>query len=116
MPASPGRTPKRLATRSRRCKNIIPAALSGGQIGREQIETAFLLGQGRLNQYLLAISVGSVFFGAATYLGNGPNFMVKSIAARQQVPAPGFVGFIFKYSLPCLAPMLLLIWLLFFRR
>jgi Na+/H+ antiporter NhaD/arsenite permease-like protein len=93
-----------------------PAALAAGQVGREEIETAFLLGQGRLSQYLLALSIGSVFFGAATYLGNGPNFMVKSIADRQQVPTPGFVGFIFKYSLPCLAPMLLLIWLLFFHR
>jgi Na+/H+ antiporter NhaD/arsenite permease-like protein len=92
-----------------------PAALAGGQLGREEIETAFLLGNGSLNQYILAISIGSVFFGAATYIGNGPNFMVKSIAERQKVPTPGFLGFIFKYSLPCLAPMLLLIWLIFFR-
>ena len=93
-----------------------PAALAGGQLGREEIETAFLLGNGSLNRYILAISIGSVFFGAATYIGNGPNFMVKSIAERQKVPMPGFPGFIFKYTLPCLAPMLLLIWLLFFRR
>ena len=63
----------------------------------------------------MAISIGAVFFGASTYIGNGPNFMVKAIAERQKVPTPGFLGFIFKYTLPCLAPMLVLIWLLFFR-
>ena len=41
--------------------------------------------------------------------------MVKSIADHQKVPTPGFLGFIFKYTLPCLVPMLLLIWVLFFR-
>ncbi|MCU0784194.1 MAG: sodium:proton antiporter [Verrucomicrobia bacterium] len=64
---------------------------------------------------LLAVSIGAVFFGANTYIGNGPNFMVKSIADHQQVHTPGFLGFIFKYSLPCMLPMLLLVWWLFFR-
>ena len=73
-----------------------PAALAGGRVGREEIETAVLLSQGRLNQCLLAISIGSVFFGAATYLGNGPNFMVKSIAAREQVPHAGICGLYFQ--------------------
>jgi Na+/H+ antiporter NhaD/arsenite permease-like protein len=92
------------------------AALASGNVGTEQIEVAFLLGQGNLNRYILAISIGAVFFGASTYIGNGPNFMVKAIAERQKVPTPGFLGFIFKYTLPCLAPMLVLIWLLFFHR
>ena len=64
---------------------------------------------------LAAISVGAVFFGAATYIGNGPNFMVKAIADAQKVHTPGFLGFILKYSLPFLLPMLLLVWALFFR-
>jgi Na+/H+ antiporter NhaD/arsenite permease-like protein len=63
----------------------------------------------------VAISVGAVFFGAATYIGNGPNFMVKAIADQQRVPTPAFLGYILKYSLPYLAPMLVVIWLLFFR-
>jgi Na+/H+ antiporter NhaD/arsenite permease-like protein len=92
------------------------AALSSGKVGTEQIEVAFLLGQGNLNRYILAISIGAVFFGASTYIGNGPNFMVKAIAERQKVPTPGFLGFVFKYTLPCLAPMLVLIWLIFFHR
>jgi len=64
---------------------------------------------------LLAISVGAVFFGAATYIGNGPNFMIKAVAGRQGVPAPTFVGYITGYTLPVLAPVLVVVWLLFFR-
>ena len=91
------------------------AALASGKVGAEQIEVAFLLGNGNLNQYILAISIGAVFFGASTYIGNGPNFMVKAIADHQRIRTPGFLGYVFKYTLPCLAPMLVLIWLLFFR-
>jgi Na+/H+ antiporter NhaD/arsenite permease-like protein len=81
----------------------------------DQVKVAFLLGNTSFNSLILAISVGAVFFGANTYIGNGPNFMVKAIAEHQQVPTPGFIGFVFKYTLPCMGPMLLLIWLLFFR-
>jgi Na+/H+ antiporter NhaD/arsenite permease-like protein len=91
------------------------AALASGQVGTDQIEVAFLLGNGNLNQYILAISIGAVFFGASTYIGNGPNFMVKAIADHQKIRTPNFLGYVFKYTLPCLAPMLVLIWLLFFR-
>ena len=84
-------------------------------MGTEEIEVAFLLGNHGFNRYILAISIGAVFFGANTYIGNGPNFMVKAIADHQKVHTPGFVVYFFKYALPCMGPMLLLIWLLFFR-
>jgi Na+/H+ antiporter NhaD/arsenite permease-like protein len=64
---------------------------------------------------LLAISVGAVFFGAATYIGNGPNFMVKAVADQQKIRMPAFPGFVLKFTLPFLLPMLLAIWLIFFR-
>lgn len=64
--------------------------------------------------YLEAISVGAVFFGALTYIGNGPNFMVKAIAEQQGVKMPGFFQYIAKYSTPILLPILLVVWLLFF--
>lgn len=64
---------------------------------------------------VLGISLGAVFFGAATYIGNGPNFMVKAVAEQRGVPAPGFFPFIVKFSLPFLLPVLLLVWCLFFR-
>jgi Na+/H+ antiporter NhaD/arsenite permease-like protein len=64
---------------------------------------------------VLAISVGAVFFGAATYIGNGPNFMVKAIAEQSGVRMPPFGEFVVKFSLPFLLPVLTAIWLLFFR-
>ena len=64
---------------------------------------------------LLAISIGAVFFGACTYIGNGPNFMVKAIADHQKVHSPTFLGYIFKFTLPFMLPMLVVVWLMFFR-
>lgn len=64
--------------------------------------------------YLRAISVGSVFFGAMTYIGNGPNFMVKSISERAGIEMPGFMGYVLKYSAVVLLPIFTVIWLLFF--
>ncbi len=65
--------------------------------------------------YILAISIGSVFFGANTYIGNGPNFMVKAIADQQNVHTPDFLTYIFKHTLPFMVPMLIVVWLIFFR-
>lgn len=62
---------------------------------------------------MVAISLGAVFFGAMTYIGNGPNFMVKSIAESEQVRMPGFFGYLGKYSLPLLFPILILAGVLF---
>ena len=64
--------------------------------------------------YLTAISVASVFFGAMTYIGNAPNFMVKAIAEQQGIEMPSFVAYIVKYSIPFLFPVLLLTWIVFF--
>ena len=91
------------------------AAFAAGKIGTDEIEIAYLLGQPKLNLYIVAVSIGAVFFGANSYIGNGPNFMVKSIADQQGIPTPGFLGYIFKYTLPYMLPMLLIVWWLFFR-
>ncbi|HLP18312.1 MAG TPA: sodium:proton antiporter [Bacteroidota bacterium] len=66
-------------------------------------------------RYVQAISIGAVFFGACTYIGNGPNFMVKSIAEQSGVRMPSFFGYIVRYTLPVLIPIYTLIWFLFFR-
>lgn len=63
---------------------------------------------------LIAISVGAVFFGAFTYIGNGPNFMVKSIAEQVGIKMPSFFSYIIKYSIPILLPVLIIIWIIFF--
>lgn len=56
---------------------------------------------------VLAVSLGAVFFGAMTYIGNGPNFMVRSIASGFGVAMPSFFGYLIKYSLPILLPVLI---------
>lgn len=65
--------------------------------------------------YVIGVSLGAVFFGAMTYIGNGPNFMVKSIAESEGVATPTFVGYIVKYSLPILLPILAVSGWLFLR-
>ena len=64
---------------------------------------------------IIAISIGAVFFGANTYIGNGPNFMVKSIADHYKVSTPSFLRYITHFTIPFLLPVLLIIWLLFFN-
>ena len=63
---------------------------------------------------LEAISLGAVFMGANTYIGNGPNFMVRAIAERRGVPMPSFGGYML-YSGAILLPLFLLTTWVFFR-
>lgn len=58
--------------------------------------------------FLVSISLGSVFCGAMTYIGNGPNFMVKAIAESDGVAMPSFGGYVARYALVYLAPILAL--------
>ena len=60
--------------------------------------------------HLEAISIAAVFFGACTYIGNGPNFMVKSIAEQAGVECPSFFGYIVRYTIPVLLPIFAFIW------
>ncbi|MEE2973133.1 MAG: sodium:proton antiporter [Planctomycetota bacterium] len=72
--------------------------LSGGGFIREDL--------------LIGISLGAVFMGANTYIGNGPNFMVKSIAEQEGVRMPSFFGYMF-YSGLVLVPCFVVVHLLF---
>ncbi len=92
-----------------------PDRLAAKTAGVEEIEVAFLLGNVAFNKFILAISVGAVFFGANTYIGNGPNFMVKAIADQQGAKTPTFLGYIGKFTVPFMLPMLGIVWLIFFR-
>ena len=64
--------------------------------------------------YLAAISAGAVFMGANSYIGNAPNFMVKSIAEEAGVNMPSFFGYMFKYSIPILVVLFIIITFVFF--
>lgn len=64
--------------------------------------------------YLKAISAGAVFFGACSYIGNAPNFMVRSISEEAGTPMPSFFGYILKYSVVFLIPTFVIVTLIFF--
>lgn len=64
--------------------------------------------------FLTAISTGAVFMGAMTYIGNAPNFMVKSIAEESGVEMPSFFGYLFRWSLLFLVPVFGLVTYLYF--
>ncbi|TBW35562.1 sodium:proton antiporter [Azotobacter chroococcum] len=66
-----------------------------------------------LPQTLLAVSMGSVFMGALSYIGNAPNFMVKAIADQRGVPMPSFFGYM-GWSCAILLPWFVLLTLFFF--
>jgi Na+/H+ antiporter NhaD/arsenite permease-like protein len=65
------------------------------------------------HEVLAAISTGSVFMGANTYIGNGPNFMVRAIAEERGVPMPSFGGYML-YSGAVLIPCFILVTFVFF--
>ena len=64
---------------------------------------------------LKAISTSAVFFGSMTYIGNGPNFMVKAIAEENNIKMPDFFSYIFKFSLIFLLPIFIIVYFFFIR-
>src|SRR5205823_2502293 len=89
-------------------------AMASGLVGGSAESLGSLLQSGRGQSLLAAISCGCVFMGAATYIGNGPNFMVKSIAERQGIQVPSFVRYML-YSAVILMPLFILVTFVFFR-
>lgn len=87
--------------------------VASGVVPVDDVQVSYLIGNH--NIYIQAVSIAAVFFGAMTYIGNGPNFMVKSIAEQSGVRCPSFFGYIAKFSIPILLPIFVLVWWLFFR-
>jgi len=77
------------------------------------IDPSKLAGDEMMSQLLAAISLGAVFMGANTYIGNGPNFMVKTIAEKSGIKMPSFFGYMV-YSFGVLIPLFVVITFLFF--
>jgi Na+/H+ antiporter NhaD/arsenite permease-like protein len=68
---------------------------------------------GEYSETLLAISMGAVFMGANTYIGNAPNFMVKAIAEENKVKMPSFFGYML-WSGAILIPTFIVLTFIFF--
>ncbi|MDP6359380.1 MAG: sodium:proton antiporter [Planctomycetota bacterium] len=81
--------------------SMTDASMTGSQV-------ALAGGGSILESWLVAISLGAVFMGANTYIGNGPNFMVKSIAEASGRKMPSFFGYML-YSAAILIPTFLLV-------
>jgi len=64
---------------------------------------------------LIAVSLGAAFFGALTYIGNAPNLLVKTIAEHAHTPAPSFIAYIWRFAIPILIPIFVVISILFFH-
>jgi Na+/H+ antiporter NhaD/arsenite permease-like protein len=96
--------------------NFLTAAFGLNHLSLENpVHVQKFLSDPELQRYLVAISLGSVFFGAVTYIGNGPNFMVKSIAEASGARCPSFFGYFFKYSLIILLALFALVSLVILR-
>ena len=88
-------------------------AMASGLVGGRVDDLSALLHSGAGEALLAAVSCGSVFMGANTYIGNGPNFMVKSIAERSGIKMPSFGGYML-YSGLILIPLFLVMTFVFF--
>ena len=89
-------------------------AMASGVVGGHADNLHVLLESGLGERLLAAVSCGAVFMGANTYIGNGPNFMVKSIAERSGVKMPSFGGYMI-YSGLILIPLFVVVTFVFFR-
>ncbi|HZX93528.1 MAG TPA: sodium:proton antiporter, partial [Myxococcales bacterium] len=89
------------------------ASAASGAVGTDAANLGQLLLTERGPALLTAISVGSVLMGANTYIGNGPNFMVKAIAEQAGVQMPGFFGYM-AYSAVVLLPLFVAMTWIFF--
>jgi Na+/H+ antiporter NhaD/arsenite permease-like protein len=86
---------------------------AGGMVDKGLLSGALVEGTKVPQMILVAISCGSVFMGANSYIGNGPNFMVKAIAEEQNVVMPSFFGYM-RWSVAFLIPCFVLVTLVFF--
>jgi Na+/H+ antiporter NhaD/arsenite permease-like protein len=92
--------------------SFLAAAMGSNQVSIESPSDVLAFASSHPH-LLLAISLGAVFFGAGSYIGNGPNFMVKAIADKAKVNTPDFLRYMWQFSIPILLPILVVVgWLM----
>jgi Na+/H+ antiporter NhaD/arsenite permease-like protein len=90
----------------------LPSSIAGGS---STFSAALPLVAGAPEALVRAIALASVLFGAMTYIGNGPNLLIKSIAENNNVPMPHFFAYVLRFSLLVLLPVFVLAQVLFVR-
>jgi Na+/H+ antiporter NhaD/arsenite permease-like protein len=93
-----------------------PTALAFHTVAQNIPTTTEVIVAGVDELILKAIAMGAVFFGAMTYIGNGPNFMIKAIAEQEGVKMPSFFGYIFKFSIKILLPIYVVTQIIFLHK
>ncbi|MBC6613345.1 sodium:proton antiporter [Hymenobacter sp. BT507] len=90
--------------------SLVSLSMAGHELEFNQVASVAAFAYDPATMPLLrAISSGAVLFGGLTYIGNGPNFLVRSIARDEGIDMPAFFQYIFRYSLVYLLPVLALI-------
>ncbi len=107
-PAAGEKENSHIATRTGESKKMVTGAIAKRMTIRKK------LADPKVAADVLAISLGAVFFGGLTWIGNGPNLIIRAIAQQEGVVCPGFMAYLFRYALPFLMPVLLVVWLIFF--
>jgi Na+/H+ antiporter NhaD/arsenite permease-like protein len=90
-----------------------PTAVTFHSLAQGLGETSGTIIAGIPESLLKAICLGAVFFGSMTYIGNGPNFMVKAVAEENNIKMPDFFSYIYKFSLVVLLPVFIIVQILF---
>lgn len=93
-----------------------PTAIAFHTVAQNIHSTSDVMVAGVEELILKAIAMGAVFFGAVTYIGNGPNFMVKAIAEQEGVKMPSFFGYIITFSLKVLLPIYIVTQIIFLHK
>jgi len=93
--------------------NMLTAAMSshGASIQIQESVQQFSRSENAI--WIGLISTASVFFGALTYIGNGPNLMIRAIAVKMGIEMPSFGKYMIRYSIPILLPLIMLAGLFF---
>jgi Na+/H+ antiporter NhaD/arsenite permease-like protein len=92
--------------------SAVALGLHGFEANNAKDVATFIAGNDHL---FIAISLGATLFGALTYIGNGPNLLVRAIAQNVNLPTPSFIAFSLKYAAPILLPIFALLSILFLR-
>lgn len=91
-----------------------PSALTFYSLAKGMNLSSLEMAGGIPANILRAISTAAVFFGSMTYIGNGPNFMIKAIAEQHKIEMPHFFGYMYKFTLIILLPIFILTQIIFF--